>query len=174
MGVVENAVLFLQSSDFFTLGAPALLTISIVYGVISKIDFFDNESVNLVASLSFSAIVIGGIYQFIPAGFIPNFGAYVGVSLIGVLGAVIIAGMAGDNVLSQQDDWVQKGGLVAGVLAFVLTFLLYFPESIVESALSALPGIGLGQDFVNGVIVFSIVGAVVAALYIGNDDGGTP
>jgi hypothetical protein len=170
VGAFEQAVLTLQELDMFRLGFPFILVFSLMYGVLRKYEFFEDQNVTAVASVSFAFISVGGIYSFVPSGLLTSFGAIVALSVFFVFGLILTLAVAGtdlDEYLGSETEYpviLGAGLVVIGLFSSLWYFLPV--ESILGLSGLKLPNIPEG--FVNGALALAVVVGVVGLVLYGD------
>lgn len=172
MGAFEEAVLTLRDLDMFRLGFPFILVFTLMYGVLQKYEFFDDQNITVAASLSFAFISVGGIYTFVPPGLLTNFGAVVALSVFFVFGLILTMAVAGINI----EEYLEEGKLpailgVSFVMIGLFSSLWYFLPvvEILDLETLSLPTIPSG--LLNAVLVLGIIGGVIGLVVYGDMDG---
>lgn len=109
----------------FQLFFPWLLVLAITYGVLEKYNVFsDDAQVNGTIALAVAFVSIGGAYFFIPAGLLTNFAAGLTFSVFGILGLMILLGVAGYDLSEDMSSRSLPviGAIVLGIVSFLGAF----------------------------------------------------
>ncbi|MFB6190395.1 MAG: hypothetical protein ABEJ91_02375 [Candidatus Nanohaloarchaea archaeon] len=137
MGAFESIVTTMASMDVFSLFFPWLLVLSVTYGVLEKYSIFSGESeVNGVIALSVAFFSIGGAYFFLPQGILTSLAAGLTFSMFGLLGFLLLLGVAGFDLTSEKlagDPYS-----LPGIGALVFTLLSFLGAFAFTADISAL------------------------------------
>lgn len=119
MGAFETIVQVMMEMNVFHLFFPWLLMLAIVYGVLEKIEFFDEATINGVISFSVATLSMGGIFLFVPEGLFTNFAAVIAFATFAIFGFIILLAMAGVDIENELST--VEGNLAAiGALVFII------------------------------------------------------
>jgi hypothetical protein len=172
VGAFEQAVLTLQDLDMFRLGFPFILVFTLMYGVLQKYEFFEDQNITVAASLSFAFISVGGIYTFVPQGLLTNFGAVVALSVFFVFGLILTMAVAGINIEDYLDDSSLPAILgVSFVMIGLFSSLWYFLPVVEILSLETLSLPAIPSGVVNAAFVLLVIGGVIGLVVYGDMNG---
>lgn len=173
MGAFATILEVMAGMDLFQLFFPWLLVFSITYGVLTGSDVItDDDSVNGVIALSLAFIAVGGAFFFVPAGLYTNFGAALSFGVLGIVGLVVMMGLAGYD-LSQLAESKGSPPVIVAILVFIVAFIGVIAFQL---PLGELLGAGAGagtsnifEEVVMPILVLVFIIAVVAVSTSGGD-----
>jgi predicted neutral ceramidase superfamily lipid hydrolase len=168
MGLLESTVIFMEEAGLFRIGFPFILILSISYGLLNKAEFFEEDSVQAGASISFSFISMGAIFYFVPQGLILGATAAFAFALIGAFAFVVLTGISEEDSDEDQSDLPVKvvgvpiamTGLIGSIIYFV-PVLEFIPGVNPENVLSTL---------VQPVLVILVLGGIIAMFVSDSDE----
>lgn len=125
MATFETLIQNLQEIQFFTYFMPFIFLLAVTYGIISKIDIFDDDDV-VEASVSLAVAFMGmlGIYLLNLGDVMVYFFGAVSVGLVTVLGFVLVAGMFGVDISQMGQDSKKKFAGIAGAVVVGILIIL--------------------------------------------------
>jgi len=122
----EQIVEIMAEMGVFQLFFPWLLVLAITFGVLEKYNIFSEDAqVNGTIALAVAFISIGGAYFFIPQGLMTSFAAALTFSIFGILGLMILLGVAGYDLSDAMDESSLPvgGAIILGILSFIGAFV---------------------------------------------------
>ncbi len=160
MGAFATIVEVMAGMDVFQLFFPWLLILGLSYGILEQYEFVsDDSSVNGVIALSFAFFTIGGAYIFLPAGTFTQLAALMAFGLFGILGLVVLMGVAGYDIESIGEDGTSIPVLAAVAVAIV-AFAVVLMSSFNIGGLS-LTSANFFEDVVMPILVLVFMGGIV-------------
>lgn len=128
MATFETLIQNLQDIYFFSYFMPFVFVLAVTYGIISKLELFEDDVVDGTVSIVVAFLAMLGVYTMNLADYMVYFFGALSVSLVAILGFVIVLGMFGLDVteLEFNKTWV---GLSA---AIVLSILIMMVNKFVE------------------------------------------
>lgn len=113
----------LQNVGFFKFFLPWALILAVTYGILRKIELFDDEAVDATVSIVFSFLALFGVYSIIPLSFFAQTFGILTIILVFILSLVIALGAGGVDVTEMDDEHRWK--LVTGFGFVVLSIALW-------------------------------------------------
>lgn len=153
-GGFGNVLTFLEQSGFFDYIIPFLLIFALVFGILSKMQLFQNKAINAIISLAVGLMALQ--FELVPQFFSQIF-PKVGIALAVILAIVILFGLFAPK---QDNKIVNTIFFIAG-LAIVVVVLV-----------SSFGGIGSGMErflqqyggwLLLGALVLGVIIAVIAS-----------
>lgn len=170
MGLLESTVIFMEEAGLFRIGFPFILILSISYGLLNKAEFFEEDSVQAGASISFSFISMGAIFYFVPQGLILGATAAFAFALIGAFAFVVLTGISEEDSDEDQSDLPVKVVGVPIAMTGLIGSIIYFVP-----ILEFIPGVNPGNvlsTLVQPVLVILVLGGIIAMFVSDSDEEG--
>ncbi|MCJ7450587.1 MAG: hypothetical protein MUP58_02495 [Candidatus Nanohaloarchaeota archaeon QJJ-9] len=161
MGIFETLIQNLQSIGFFDYFLPYIFMLAVTYGVLSKIEVFDDNQVDATVSIVVSFMTILGIYQFVGATFFPKFFGMLAIFVVIILGLAILAGMFGVDISEVTNNSATSKKATLGVAAAILAVALilvfiFFPIGEV----AGVGGFWMSEEFLTLVMIIGIIASI--------------
>lgn len=162
--IFEQLIVNLQSIGFFRFFLPMVFIFAVTYGILQRIELFEDENVDAVTAAVVAFISLLGIYTFDLSGVIVRFLGVLSIAMVVLLGLAIIAGMLGVNI--KELDYDENLFVVAGLILVVLLIIVF----------SGIPGLGnvsesivaaLGSE--PAMMLYTIVGIGLVLYWITED-----
>lgn len=170
MGAFASIVEVMAQMNVFQLFFPWLLVLAVTYGVLEKYNLFSEETgVNGVIALSVAFLSIGGAFFFLPQGILTSFAAGLTFSLFGLLGFLILLGVAGFDL--SHEELADNPFSLPAIGALVFTLLSFLGAFAFTADIGALTkGVGnVFQDVVMPILVLVFLLVIVALTASGSD-----
>ncbi|MFB6203565.1 MAG: hypothetical protein ABEK01_03670 [Candidatus Nanohaloarchaea archaeon] len=153
MGAVDQVVMFMYEEGMNLL-LSWLLVFAVTYGVLDKYQAISEDSqINGVIALAVSFMFLFGIWRFAPEGMWTHFAANIAFAVFGVVGLLILSGVAGIDL----EEYVQNsGGLMKVVIGIIA----------VVSFVSVLIGYGGGTQITDGPVFEEVVMPILILVFI--------
>lgn len=163
MALLDQVIQNLGGVGLFRFGLPLLVTFAIVYGILDRIDLFEQDRINAI---------IGVVAGFFVANFAGNAGAGIGlfmsnffgafavvlVFLVGIMMAIEL-GSGGEDV--GRKDTLHKAVLFLGALALIAIFISWGGLSLIGVPAPQVNGLFLDQaSIVTLLIILAAVGLI--------------
>lgn len=149
MVTFETLIQNLQEIYFFSYFMPFILVLAVTYGIIDKINLFEDNTVDATVSIVVAFMSLLGIYLLDISGVMIYFWGALSVGLVTVLGFVILAGMFGVDITQTEFEkkWIGISGaiIIAVVLVIVNEFLAFDVGAFIytETAMTLLSLAGM-------------------------------
>jgi len=155
MVTFETLIANLQDIYFFSYFMPFVFVLAVTYGIISKLELFEDDAVDATVAIVVAFLSMLGIYTMNLAGSMVYFFGALSVSLVAILGFVIVLGMFGVDVtdLSYKKTWVGIS------LSIVIAILIIMVNNYIESDV-------LGVFYGETALTIYMLGGVIAVIYL--------
>lgn len=124
----------LSSVGFFDLFLPFLLILAVTYGVLQRIELFEDDSVDATVSIVVALMSMFSMLTFVDAAFFTQFFGAVTLLVAVVLGYIIVLGLMGvdiNDVATLDDDQKKKTAIFAAIgIAVVLGGVLQYANVV--------------------------------------------
>lgn len=140
-----------------------LLFAGLIYGLLMKYEFFEDESVIAGISLGSSFFTLLGIYSFAPPGLFLNFAAAIGFGLFALFGTLIILSITGFDVTELKSDLGEN--TLAGADA-IIVLIAFFGALAYNLNIIDLLSIDTGGDTWENVI-FPVIFLIFLLIVLG-------
>ncbi len=127
MVTFETLIQNLQNIYFFSYFMPFLFVLAATYGIISKIELFEDDVVDASVSLAVGFMAMLGIYILNLGDVMVYFFGAISVGLVTILGFVLLAGMFGVDItdVEMSKKWIGiAGAIVLGILLIMVNEFL--------------------------------------------------
>jgi hypothetical protein len=177
VGAFETVIEVMRDLDMFTLGFPFLLVFVLIYGVLDREDFFEEDSITAVASLAFAFMSAGGIYAFEAGSLFVGLAGVVGVTVFVILGLVVVLASAGvdfeEYLYGGEGDYGGKMPAILGIVLFMfgLVSVLWYFIPVVDLLGAGDLSLSIPPGVFNVAVLLLVVGGVVV-LIAREDSGG--
>lgn len=145
----------------FQLFFPWLLVLATSYGVLDQSEVIsDDEMVNGLTALSIAFFAIGGAWLFYPAGLLTHLAAVFTFGIFGIIGLVVLMGVAGFDLEQLKED---KSGfpLIVAILVFIIGFLGVIVTQLDLSFLAPADGGSPFEEVVMPILVLIFLALVI-------------
>ncbi len=128
MVTFETLIQNLQNIYFFSYFMPFIFVLAATYGIINKIELFDDDVVDASVSLAVGFMAMLGIYILNLGDMMVYFFGAISVGLVTILGFVLLAGMFGVDITDEEMNkkWIGIAGAI--VIAILLIMVNEFLE----------------------------------------------
>lgn len=155
--IFETLIQNLESVGFFRYFLPFVFMLAVVYGLLRRIEVFEDQQVDATVATAVAFIAMLGVYTFDLAGIMIQFFGALTVGIVLLLGLVLILGMFGVEVQELDNHPAAIG---AGVIVFAL---------VIVGVMQAIPG---QEGFISvltgeaAMTLYTIVGLIAVIGFI--------
>lgn len=138
-----------------------IFVLAVVYGVLRKIELFEDNTVDATVATVAAFFSVFGVYSWLGAQFFIEFFGLVAIAAFVILGVVVILGMMGVDMVEVMniDEESQKFALwssVAIVIMILVGILYYADYGFITEVITSDTLISLAMVIVIGIVVYNI------------------
>jgi len=142
----------------FNLFLAFLFVLAVVYGVLRRIELFDDNTVDATIATVTAFFTVAGVYTWFGTQFFSQFFGLVGIITLVILGLVVMMGMMGADITEYMEGDDARGFYIAlTILGFLLAGMItYFDYGFLSDFLNSETLVTVIMLIVLGIVINSV------------------